>query len=260
MINNFNPSQSLYHQRFNCLKGMINNFNRTVPCSFYDLFSRKPELDFSDKFLNSLDKRYIKHHSVKDTFEKFVNFREKFSHTLYDSFYFEKSDNGCFKFKGISKEIPGIPSFKDYCFSIFSYDISYLNRCDMLDDCQFFYDLVILTISSERFIDLDKECDIDKSVIYDMRKMTPKERWAIRCRILDMLKDHPEWPISYIASIFHVQWETVDSIRKKLQANRNIKYKDLLEKSRGPEANPRAIAFTFIKNSKISLYISYTNK
>lgn len=72
-----------------------------------------------DFFLKNLDKRFIKHNSMEDMYEKFVNFREKFTYTSHNSFYFKKSDNDHFKFKGILEKIPEIPSFIDYCFSIF---------------------------------------------------------------------------------------------------------------------------------------------
>ena len=96
----------------------------------------------------------------------------------------------------------------------------------------FFQDFVC----NKRFFEENPELDLNTNNIYDMRSMPPSERWHMRIRIADAIKEGK--PQREIESSLHVNRSTVCCVAKMLKENPNLDNKELREKKRGSSPDP----------------------
>ena len=106
---------------------------------------------------------------------------------------------------------------------------------------------IILKISLKHFI--NKDCLSNKHAItHDLRKLKKDNKWVVRCRMLEYIKESSEITVIAIAHKFHIHYNTARNFYQKYIENPLMTYDDLKEDNRGPEEDPFRIISQQILN------------
>ena len=224
-----------YCDCFKNLESSIKSFNRTsyLPGEFS--ISHDVILAFSNAYLKKIEEeRSINNNNINVVFEEYKIMRMNFIFILENPMHYNGYNFSNYSNYKLLIEEDALDQFHEYCIDVFSKTYPTSNIADILSAVSVFNTLFWNTMTPF----FNSNVNINKKEIFDMRKAEPSERWRMKCRILNILKENPNKKIKEIASIFKVDWGTVNSVRKRLRENPDLTYEDLHEKPRGPKENP----------------------